>query len=198
MRNGTPTIAMGTCYQVAYTLQHGEDPDPEDVSAGTLAPVFRDCDGFGFWQDSGFTLSHTPTNGWTFSTMPAHIQPREWDIATADRVSGEYVLSSVPAGDCFFTGTMPAVGGPEVSWTPRGSERDPELSAALSLSAFWPRWERSASAGDDMGGEYATALDGAAGTAFFGYPGETSATSAAYYTGSAMEAGETGEFALCH
>lgn len=205
VRGQTPTITVGTCYHIAYKITHGEGEQPEDISAGTLAPVFRDCNGYGYFTDGEFTLARTPSREWTLSTFPAHIQPREWSITSADREYNpsaekyEWHLSAIPAGDCFFTGAVPAVGGPGTAWIPRGAERAPELSAQCVLSAFWPRWEgrTSGAEGETLAGVYLTALDGAEGTAVFGFPGTSSGTSAEYYEGNRTELGEMGEIALC-
>ncbi len=204
-RDGTATVSDRTCHGIQYWLSHGDS-----VTAGTLSPAFMDCDGYGYWTNSNntFTLAHTPTYGWAFSNMPPHVQPREYDTTTAvrqyDSSAGLYYweFSAISAGDAFFTGDLPEVGGGSATWIPRGSERNAELSASLTLSAFWPRLERSASAGDGLAGFYGDGFDGWEGaSAIVGFPppsGASGEEAGRYFIGDTIGTLTTGDIAQCH
>lgn len=201
-RDGVATIAGEPCYTIAYTLTHGDA-----VATGNLSPVYFDVNGFGFWGSTSYTLAHSPSYGWAFSMLPPGLQPREYDETTAtrhwDTSAGEWVweLSSTPAGDAFFTGAIPSVGG-RATWNPRGSERREEASAHLSLSAFWPRLERSASAGDGLAGYYGAGFDGWEGaSAIVGYPppsGASGEDAGKYTMGDTVRMEWVGDLSICH
>ena len=177
----SPIVAEEPVYSlsVVYHIWRDETEAARGYeTTAMLSPKYSSMNGWGWfchdYRNEHFRIHFVPTlSAWVFSEKPAGITPSEYTITSASRryEEGEIVwsLSSVSAGDEFFSGDIPEV-GTSAEWTPRGSLANESVSALLVVSASWKRWERGTPGASGLAGVYDIPLDGATGSHVVGLP----------------------------